>query len=284
MTATEQTITYMHIADAADRYRAGDDRPARDLLKQAQGDAEMVRRILRECGVMGGPTFAPGTGSLAYEAPAGVAELRRQLEQAAEQRDRDLAALLRRDGTKLYSDTEDKQRRQQIELDYRKARAGVQRRAEQAIGLLRAAEPGEPDVDAAFDALPDAEVQRAATRLVFVQSDFNELTTEDLVARLEQVAQSSDATTRLLYLRTGRRWLARPIALTMTDPAQRAAEQSMRLAERERIRAALDAIATTFMDVDLQRILTEQAEHWQAVMVGMVGINHILDTYRPVPR
>ena len=99
-----------------------------------------------------------------------------QIQEATTRREQQEAALLRPDGTKLYGEQEDKERRSAIrrsfEAEMERVIAGIEERAEQASRELESLEHADP-----AGGLSTEERQRAAAMNAFVGAEVDGLST-----------------------------------------------------------------------------------------------------------
>lgn len=122
-----------------------------------------------------------------------------QLEKSLTAFDRDQAALLRSDGTRLYSDDEHTQRMKALAERVQEAAGKAQERVLKAQEVA-AVEVGAVNTDPS-KWLSATDLATANARAPFVKEDVDILRLDHLAARLEQVLSERDAVSAWLYAR-----------------------------------------------------------------------------------
>ncbi len=114
-----------------------------------------------------------------------------QIQQATTRRDQQEAALLRPDGTKIYGEQEDKERRHAIRREFEATMGRVEADISERVAAAQEEILIHENADPA-SSLSTEELQRAAAMNAFVAGEVESLSVADLVRRCRTAAGSGD--------------------------------------------------------------------------------------------
>jgi len=210
-----------------------------------------------------------------------LTEHREHVEQAQRRLAEGRAALLRKDGTRLYSDTEHAEREAALLAAYsqtlNEASQAAQAAIHEADALL-----SRPDADP-LSSLSAGELERANALLLFTERDAELLSLQELAGRME-LALEGDKATRYVWYRVAdrlvRQWQngARN-GIAPTDTAGRRAVAT--------VTSLHTRLLGSLVDLEAHRRVEEEARARQSEAVGVRGRavveSYVQRTYGPRP-
>lgn len=187
-----------------------------------------------------------------------------QIEQATSKREAEEAALYRPDGSRVFGEQEDQERRSAIRREFEtemdKIQGGIEERIKRVQGELAALENADP----ASNLRPD-EVQRAAAMSVFVSDEVEGLSLADLARRVRAAVTSGDQAASYALLRHAARRQDEDLSGEVRD-AVRELRHALAPDQEEKAEAARSAL--------------EEAEDLVLkAQLARVGANNLGDAY-----